>query len=184
MDRGKTKAGAHRWLDVAAAAVPAAAAGWAALRLAPLTGYPAAPLAAALALGLFAAAFAVMRRTDPPAAFALPAFAAPAAESELLLEQLWACADTFADELVLDTPVADEAGADELVLDDPLALPADARVVRLFDPRRFPDPGELNERIARHLARGGPAAAPSADASDELRQALAELRSALRPSTR
>lgn len=135
------------------------------------------PLAALGSLATFALAFAVMRRTDPPAAYRLPHFDAPAAQSELLLERLW----DGADELLLDTPAPPPEPADELLLDDPLALPDESRVVRLFDPRRFPDPGELNERIARHLARGGPATA-SADASDELRQALAELRSALRPA--
>lgn len=180
MDRGYPGAGAHRWLDVLAAAVPAAAMAYAALRLAPLAGFPALPVAVALALAAFALGFAVMRRADPPAAFALPAFEAPAAQSELLLDQLW----DEADELLLDSPapVPLESVADELLLDDPLGVPGDSRVVRLFDPRRFADPGELNERIARHLARGGPAAAEAADASDELRQALAELRSALRPA--
>ena len=178
MDRGIPQAGAHRLLDVAAAAVPAAAAAFAAMRLAPLAGWPAVPLAALIALAVFALAFMVMRRTDPPAAYHLPKFTPPVAQSELLLERLW----DGADELLLDTPAPAVEPADELLLDDRLALPAASRVVRLFDPRRFPDPGELNERIARHLARGGPAAA-SADASDELRQALAELRSALRPAS-
>lgn len=162
-------------LDVAAAAVPAAASAFAAMQLAPLAGLPPLPLAALLALAAFALAFAVMRRTDPPADYCLSGFAPPVAQSELLLERLW----DGADELLLDTPAPAQEAAEELLLDDPLALRDDSRVVRLFDPRRFPDPGELNERIARHLARGGPAGA-TADASDELRQALAELRSALR----
>lgn len=145
--------------------------------LAPLAGLPPMPLAALASLAVFGLAYAAMRRTDPPATYRLPEFPAPVAQSELLLERLW----DGAGELLLDTPAPLPEPADELLLDDRLALPDESRVVRLFDPRRFPDPGELNERIARHLARGGPPAA-SADASDELRQALAELRSALRPA--
>jgi hypothetical protein len=180
MDRGNPGAGAYRWLDVLAAAIPATASAFAVMRLAPLAGHPALPIAIVLVPATFVLAFAVMRRTDPPVAFALPAFEAPAAQSELLLDQLWA----EAGELVLDNPLPLplEDVADELLLDDPLGVPDDSRVVRLFDPRRFPDPGELNDRIARHLARGGPAAPAGVDASDELRQALAELRSALRPA--
>lgn len=179
MSRGNTGARTHRWLDVGAALVPAAAAAYAAARLAPLGGYPALPLAAALTVAVFALAFAAMQRTDPPAAFTLPAFPLPAAEAELLLEHLWADGEPP----LLDAPVIGSAPLDELMLDDPLALPADSRVVRLFDPSRFPDPGELNARIARHLARGGPAELGPADASDELRQALTELRLALRPAS-
>jgi hypothetical protein len=148
------------------------------MQLAPLSSLPPLPLAALGSLVVFALAFAVMRRTGRPEAYRLPDFHAPVAQSELLLERLW----DGADELLLDTPAPLPDPADELLLDDPLALPGESRVVRLFDPRRFPDPGELNERIARHLARGGPAGS-SADASDELRQALAELRSALRPAS-
>jgi len=66
---------------------------------------------------------------------------------------------------------------DELVLDDILAeLGPESRVVRLFDRAAMPTPGQLNQRIERHLAAG---TAP-ADASEALHEALAELRRSLR----
>lgn len=65
---------------------------------------------------------------------------------------------------------------DELVLDDILAaLNPDSRVVRLFEPGAEPTPGQLQTRIDSHLnqrACGG-------DASQELHDALAELRRSL-----
>jgi hypothetical protein len=73
--------------------------------------------------------------------------------------------------------------ADELVLDDILAeLGPESRVVRLFDRAAMPTPGQLNDRIERHL-RGAPsqqAQRPQpADASEALHEALAELRRSL-----
>ena len=69
---------------------------------------------------------------------------------------------------------------DPLVLDDVLAeLGPDSRVVRLFDPATMPTPGQLNQRIERHLERGAPPT-PSADASQALHDALSELRRSLR----
>lgn len=67
-----------------------------------------------------------------------------------------------------------------LVLDDILGeLGPDSRVVRLFDPAAMPTPGQLNDRIERHLGRDVPPIAPP-DASQALRDALAELRRSLR----
>jgi hypothetical protein len=68
---------------------------------------------------------------------------------------------------------------DELVLDDILAaLGPQSRVVRLFDPAAMPTPGQLNQRIERHLVKDDTAA--PADASHALHEALAELRRSLR----
>jgi hypothetical protein len=68
----------------------------------------------------------------------------------------------------------------ELVLDDILAeLGPDSRVVRLFDPAAMPTPGQLNDRIERHLVRDAPPGS-SHDASQALHEALAELRRSLR----
>lgn len=71
-------------------------------------------------------------------------------------------------------------GAGELVLRDILAeLGPNSRVVRLFDPAAMPTPGQLNDRIERHLGDGSsPATAP--DASQALYDALSELRRSLR----
>ena len=65
--------------------------------------------------------------------------------------------------------------ADELLLDQPVAADGpDPRVVRLFGP--MPTPGEMHESIERHL--GG--RSRGADATDELREALAAIRRAAR----
>lgn len=67
---------------------------------------------------------------------------------------------------------------DPLVLDDILAeLQPDSRVVRLFDPVAMPTPGQISARIDRHLATDS--ASASADASQALHDALAELRRSL-----
>lgn len=69
---------------------------------------------------------------------------------------------------------------EELVLNDILqTLGPQSRVVRLFDPAAMPTPGQLNDRIERHLAAGSRPAALG-DASEALYQALNELRRSLR----
>lgn len=69
---------------------------------------------------------------------------------------------------------------DALVLDDVLTeLGEDSRVVRLFDPAAMPTPGQLKSRIDRHLGSSIPPGT-SPDASQELHEALAELRRTLR----
>jgi len=83
-------------------------------------------------------------------------------------------------ELLL-TDVYEEQQSDPgaaLELDDVLsAIENDSRVVRLFDPAAMPTPSELKTRIDRHL---DDAPAQSADASQALHEALAELRRSLR----
>lgn len=90
---------------------------------------------------------------------------------------------TAIDELLLmDADALSEAepGGEPLVLDDILPeIGPEARVVRLFDPAAMPTPGELQQRIDRHLDTGR-AAGASADASQALHEALAELRRSLR----
>ena len=67
-----------------------------------------------------------------------------------------------------------------LELDDVLAeVGPGARVVRLFDVNAMPTPGELRQRIDRHLGREAPPAA-SPDASQALIEALTQLRQSLR----
>jgi len=82
--------------------------------------------------------------------------------------------------LLTDVHEQPPASAEEpLVLDDILAeLAPDSRVVRLFDPAAMPTPGQISARIDRHLS-GDSSAAPSADASQALHDALAELRRSL-----
>jgi hypothetical protein len=101
-------------------------------------------------------------------------------EADRFLPQLvLAEADRVPGELILTD--ADRLTSEgELVLEDVLAEPAaDSRVVRLFDPAAMPTPGQLHDRIDRHLSGSGlPAASP--DASQALHQALADLRRSLR----
>ena len=97
---------------------------------------------------------------------------------ELLLTE----SDRLVSELVLTeanrlTPTATE---EPLLLDDIVeAMGPDSRVVRMFDRRAMPTLSELQSRIgARNAA--SPRVAESMDASQELADALAELRKALR----
>ena len=96
-------------------------------------------------------------------------------EDELLLE--YDLAAPFEDELILEDEFASHS-ADELLLDDPVTgAPEDSRVIRLFDPRTE-TAGEMQARIDRHL-RNTPRP-PLSDATQELHEALAALRSSLR----
>lgn len=154
----------ERLVDAAAAATLAAAAGYCAFRL---SSTPAVVLI--LAATMLLAAFRGLQAVGPgPATFALRTFGvaplpAPEGCGELILT---------------DSDRLEQAGTDELVLDDVLAKLEDfSRVVRLFDRSAMPTPGELKNRIDRHLD-GSPPSPP--DASQALHDALSELRRTLR----
>jgi hypothetical protein len=156
-------------VDVGAAAILAAAAGYAVGRFA---SFGATILAAA------AAAFFISWRTLRAVASNAGSF--PIAHFELI--EL-AGADIgellLTDDDRLETQPA-LAGADELVLDDVLAkLGEESRVVRLFDVSAMPTAGQLKARIDQHLGDSHPPSS-SPDASGALHQALAELRRSLR----
>lgn len=166
-------------LDWLGAGFPAACAGYAALQVAPLVGQP--PLASAgiASASVFAIAFAVMHAVKPAAiTFALPVLDGDAGDpGELLLDRRWSEVAGELDELLLDQPLIETRSAElaELLLDDALGAPdPDSRVVQLFAP------GQLRERIDRHLAnaRDQQYLAP-AEAADALTEALAELRRSL-----
>ena len=170
--------------DLAAAAVPGAAAAYSANRLAPLFDWPAEVATPLAGICLFAVGLLVMRvttwRTQP---MAKPyTFSSEAAfPAELLLETMWEESIAADGELLLDCPVEDRIDAlAELILDDPLPCPQpDSRVVQLFAAR--PNAGELVNRIERHLGRASLPQPPApADASDALRRALDELRRSMR----
>jgi hypothetical protein len=132
--------------------------------------------------------------------FPLPDFEFAEAPEELLLTERLALQELLlSDRLVPDELLltdADRAGSADrapLVLDDILAgIGPDARVVRLFDRKAMAapalTPGQLQSRIAGHVADGTPPAAPShgpvqsnrSDDSQALSAALAELRRSLR----
>ncbi len=176
------------WLvEVAGATAPATAAGFAAVKLAPVTGWP---IGTAVLIGfgaIFALAFAAMRVVPVEARhFALLEF-----EQTVLLDEedvgnelLLTVGHIEWPELLLDQlliePVELEAVA-ELLLDDPLTAPApESRVVQLFAGGRMPTAGQLQRRIDRHLAEGERPPVVTKDASDALSEALAELRRSLR----
>ena len=186
-DRGRLD-----WLvEVAGASAPAAAAAFAAAKLAPANGWP--PGTAVLVgFGVvFALAYIAMRVVPAEVRhLALPDF-----DDALLLDEVLVLDEVIGDdellldvpyvrldELLLDRPLV-EAGTKavaELLLDDPLPAPTpDSRVVQLFAAGRMPTAGQLKQRIDRHLAEGDRPAV-SKDASDALSEALAELRRSLR----
>lgn len=180
MDKAHNR-GRFDWLvEIAGASAPATAAAFAGAKLAPLNGWT---LSAAVLVGfgaVFVAAFTAMRIVPAEAhQLTLPDFEPAAVLDEaLLLDEPLAGMD----ELILDQPLveAETQAVAELLLDDALPPPApDSRVVQLFADGRMPTAGQLKHRIDRHLADGGPRAAPS-DASDVLSDALAELRRSLR----
>jgi hypothetical protein len=156
-------------VDSGAAAVFAGAVGYCAWRLLALAWSPL--TLAALAMAAAAAAFLLCRKLlarfgAMPRRFAVPAFGTNDSVGELLL--------TEADRLNSSAaPLSD----DVLILDDVLpGVGPDSRVVRLFDPAAMPTPGQLSERIDRHLDRQPQAP----DASQVLFDALSELRLGLR----
>lgn len=96
---------------------------------------------------------------------------------ELILTE----ANRLGDELVLtDADKLAQPQHEPLILDDVVeAIGPDSRVVRLFDRRSMPTPGDLQSRIENHIDRSSSGQGPD-DASQELADALAELRKALR----
>ena len=159
-------------VDCAASALFAAAAGYAAY--VPLALRSTGPLPGAEAAAIAALAYLLCVRSlnaVQPRPRRLPVAVFDVREIE----------ETGLPELLLTDRHEEPASAEEpLLLDDILSeLAPDSRVVRLFDPATMPTPGQLNASIERHLGKDGSEAAPR-DASQALRDALAELRRSLR----
>ncbi len=97
---------AERVLDLAAASIPAVAAGWSAATLAPFMEMSATPAIAVAAISCFALAFAVMRTTGARThAFKVPQFEA----SESFPSRIRTFSPpTYDEELLLDVPAVDE----------------------------------------------------------------------------
>lgn len=150
---------------------------YAALKLAPSFAVP--PQTATIVAGFtfFAVGMLVMRTAPSRAAeHTLADFAmVPVEHDELLLDTR-----IEPDELLLDTPVEVLRDEGVLLLEDALPQPDPAsRVVQLF--ATPPTPGQLKERIDRHLAGIPVGAVPAIpNASDALYAALDELRRSLR----
>lgn len=178
------------WLvEIAGASALAVAAGYAGLKAAPLLALPAPAAMTASGFGFFAIGMLAMRAVQPdPHGHPLPQIRIePIGTAELLLDR------EYQDELLLKTAVDDDVllledviHDDVLLLDDRLAAPGpDSRVVQLFASQPPPTPGQLRDRIDRHLAgapRSVPADSPQPppDATDALFAALSELRRSLR----
>ena len=161
-----------------AAAIFGAAAGFAVF--AGLWGFVGQPERAICAAAAAIIANLLCTRALQAWAAAGPQFAVPAFEQvpvEVAEELLLTAADIVHPELVLTD--ADRLPVEEpLELDDVLAeLGPDSRVVRLFDPAKMPTPGQLNSRIEAYQGRSAPT---YPDASQQLSEALAELRHSLR----
>lgn len=164
------------WLaEIGGATALAVAGGYASLKLMPAF----APIAGA---GFLAVGFIAMKAVKPePRRHVLPEFALDRVEADELL------LDVVYDEPLLLDHVFEEED-DALLLEDalPKAEP-ESRVVRLFAHPPMLTPGQLKDRIDRHLAGGPPTSAalsrispPQVDASEALYAALDELKRSLR----
>lgn len=165
---------------------------YAALKLAPSFGWPTQAAAVASGFVFFTIGMLVMRIAHGgPATHRLADFAVgpvecdapwldmPVAVDELLLDT------PYEEPLLLDTPFDEPAEQDVLILEDALTQPHPAsRVVQLFASESLPTPGQIKERIDRHLAGDSPRPADGRlsplDASEALYAALDELRRSLR----
>jgi hypothetical protein len=191
MDVARQKARFDWLAEMCGATALAAAVGYAALKMGPSVGL-AAPAAmttagfAGLALGTLA-----MRSVRPaPRRLPIGEFAVAKLDSErpepLLLDTIFEgpllTGEHSEEEPLLLEEVAEDDHA--LLLVDALRMAApDSRVVRLFDHQPMPTPGQLKDRIDRHLAGAprhpSPPMSPP-DASQALYAALDELKRSLR----
>lgn len=172
------------WLaEVGGASALGLASGFAALKAAPSLGFVPAVGVTAGGLVSFILGLLGMRavrpdlRTHKLAGFAV----APIKAIDVLL-----LTEVVEGPLLLDTPYEEPAADHALLLEDalPQADPA-SRVIQLFASPPMPTPGELRDRIDRHLATGAMHVVrefegPAPDASDALFAALDELKRSLR----
>jgi len=172
------------WLaEVGGALALGLAAGFAAFKAAPAFGLKPAMALVASGLGSFLLGLIAMRLVRPEVpSHALAGFAVDPIESEDALE----LTEVFEEPLLLDSPMVEPVDDLALLLED--ALPEaepDSRVVQLFASPPMPTPGQLKDRIDRHLATGSMHVVrefegPAPDASDALFAALNELKRSLR----
>jgi hypothetical protein len=181
------------WLiELGGASVFGLGCAYAALKLAPSFAWPPQTATVASGFAFFAIGMLVMRTAHGgPTTHRLADFAVGPVESDALwldkpLELDELLLDTpYEEPLLLDTPFDEPREQDVLILEDALTQPHPAsRVVQLFASQPMPTPGQLKERIDRHLAGESPRPAngrPSPpDASEALYAALDELRRSLR----
>ena len=181
------------WLaDLCGAGSLAAAGGYAALKIAPTFSLAAPAIMTAAGFAGFVIGALAMRSVGPPLReLPLGDFAVAQIEREEHSEPL--LLDTLYDEPLLLDQVAEYEPllVEDVIEDESAMLLVDAlqaagpgsRVVQLFAHQPMPTPGQLKDRIDRHLA-GGPRhpspLAPVPDASQALYAALNELKRSLR----
>jgi hypothetical protein len=172
------------WLvEIGGAAAFALATGFAAFKAGPTFGFKPAPAMLSGGFGSLALGLLAMRAAGPdPRTHALPEFAVDPLAVDDVLELTEVAEEPLLLDTVYDDPVEDLA----MLLEDalPQADPA-SRVVQLFAALPMPTPGQLKDRIDRHLAIGSMHVVrefegPAPDASDALFAALNELKRSLR----
>ena len=168
-------------VELGGASAFALAIGFAASKLGPVLGY-APPAGFAFSALSFALALLAMRAVRPePRIYVLADFDVAPIETDDILE----LTEVAEEPLLLDTPYEEPADA-ALLLVDALPDPDPAsRVIQLFAAQPMPTPGQLKERIDRHLATGTMHVVrefegPAPDAADALFAALNELKRSLR----
>jgi hypothetical protein len=181
--RGMRQQARFDWLaELAGAAAIAVAGGYAALRIAPSFAWSAPGAMTGTAFAGFAAGLLAMKLVRPaPRQMQIPGFALADADAALSLEPL--LLDTIYEEpLLLDDIAEDDAAL--LLVDALRVAEAGSRVVQLFADQPMPTPGQLKDRIDRHLAGAprhpSPPKPVPADASQALYAALNELKRSLR----
>ena len=171
-------------VDAIAAALFAAAIGFCVLSLLRSLPQPQPEVAGAAAfiVSFLLCGYALQRVVAVPRTLVLPRFEpVPAIKPADLDELVLTSADRLhpAELLLTDADRLHPEREEPLILDDILAkIEPDSRVVRLFDPSAVPTPGQLKDRIDRHLDEGTSPAA-SEDAAQALFEALAQLRRTL-----
>ena len=174
--------GRFDWLaELGGAGALATAGAYAAFKIAPSLALPPASAMLAGGAGFLGAGLLVMKAVGSGSrVHSLPALAIAPIEAALDDERIFDAPD---EEPLLLEDIIDDAA---LLLED--ALPAtndDSRVVQLFAHPAMPTPGQLKDRIDRHLA-GTPMAdlqmsrAAAPDATEALYAALDELKRSLR----
>ncbi len=173
------------WLaELAGATAIAVAGGYAALRIAPSFAWSAPGAMTGTAFAGFAAGLLAMKLVrSAPRQMRIAAFALADADADAALALEPLLLDTIYEEpLLLDDVAEDDAAL--LLVDALRVAEPGSRVVQLFSHQPMPTPGQLKDRIDRHLAGAPRHPSPSmpvpADASQALYAALNELKRSLR----
>lgn len=183
MKAGRQEAKFDWLVELGGASALALAAAFAAFKASPSFGFTPPTTTVGAAAAFFGLGFLTMRvvGSEPPV-HAIADFSVDPIHADDVLE----LTEVVEEPLLLDTPYDELADVEALLLEDALPEPDPAsRVVRLFAAQQVPTPGQLKDRIDRHLAAGTmhrvrEFEGPAPDASDALFAALSELKRSLR----